>query len=89
MESRNHGTGEPICPAAMETKTQRRGLWSQRGKARVGQTEKVAQHMYTITRKADKSASHSATSDSLGPHGLWPTRLLCPWDFPRQEYWSG
>ena len=18
----------------------------------------------------------------LGPHGLWPTRLLCPWDFP-------
>ena len=18
--------------------------------------------------------------DSLGPHGLWPTRLLCPWD---------
>ena len=21
-------------------------------------------------------------------HGLWPTRLLCPWDF-RQEYWSG
>ena len=21
-------------------------------------------------------------SDSLRPHGLWPTRLLCPWDFP-------
>ena len=21
-------------------------------------------------------------SDSLQPHGLWPTRLLCPWDFP-------
>ena len=21
-------------------------------------------------------------SDSLWPHGLWPTRLLCPWDFP-------
>ena len=18
----------------------------------------------------------------LPPHGLWPTRLLCPWDFP-------
>ena len=18
-----------------------------------------------------------------------PTRLLCPWDYPRQEYWSG
>ena len=21
-------------------------------------------------------------SDSLRPHGLQPTRLLCPWDFP-------
>ena len=21
-------------------------------------------------------------SDSLQPHGLQPTRLLCPWDFP-------
>ena len=24
-------------------------------------------------------------SSSLQLHGLWPTRLLCPW----QEYWSG
>ena len=23
------------------------------------------------------------------PHGLQPTRLLCPWGFSRQEYWSG
>ena len=23
----------------------------------------------------------SVVSDSLQPHGLWPTRLLCPWDF--------
>ena len=22
-------------------------------------------------------------------HGLQLSRLLCPWDFPRQEYWSG
>ena len=21
-------------------------------------------------------------SDSLGPHGLYPTKLLSPWDFP-------
>ena len=20
-------------------------------------------------------------SDSLRPHGLWPARLICPWDF--------
>ena len=28
-------------------------------------------------------------SDSLQPHGLQPSRLLCPWGFSRQEYWSG
>ena len=26
--------------------------------------------------------SHSVMSDSYQPHGLQPTRLLCPWDFP-------
>ena len=26
--------------------------------------------------------SHSVMPDSLWPHGLQPTRLLCPWDFP-------
>ena len=28
-------------------------------------------------------------SDSLEPHGLWPAKLLCPWGFSKQEYWSG
>ena len=28
------------------------------------------------------SVSHSVVSDSLRPHGLQPTRLLHPWDFP-------
>ena len=26
--------------------------------------------------------SHSVMSNSLWPHGLQPTRLFCPWDFP-------
>ena len=26
--------------------------------------------------------SHSVMPDSQRPHGLQPTRLLCPWDFP-------
>ena len=26
--------------------------------------------------------SCSAVSDSLQPHGLYPTTLLCPWHFP-------
>ena len=31
----------------------------------------------------------SVVSDSLQPHGLWPTWLLCPWRFPRKEYQGG
>ena len=31
------------------------------------------------------SESHSVMSDSLGPHGLKPTRLLCPWISPGQR----
>jgi len=26
---------------------------------------------------------------TLQSHGLKPSRLLCPWGFSRQEYWSG
>ena len=29
-----------------------------------------------------ESVSCSAVSDPLGPHGLQPTRLLCPWNSP-------
>ena len=28
-------------------------------------------------------------SNSLQPHELQPSRLLCPWEFSRQAYWSG
>ena len=29
-----------------------------------------------------ESVSRSVVSDSWRPHGLQPTRLLCPWNFP-------
>ena len=33
--------------------------------------------------------SRSVMSNSLRVHRLQPARLLCPWGFSRQEYWSG
>ena len=33
--------------------------------------------------------SRTAASDSLRPHGLQPTRLLCPWDFPSKNIEGG
>ena len=32
--------------------------------------------------------SCSVMSSSLRPYGLQPDRLLCPWEFSRQEYWT-
>ena len=51
--------------------------------------------LFTITRtwKQPKCPSTdiclSSVFNSLWPHRLAPTRLLCPWRFSRQEYWSG
>ena len=36
-----------------------------------------------------KSGSHTVVSDSLWPHGLKPTRLLCPWDSPGKNIGVG
>ena len=33
--------------------------------------------------------SLSVISDSLPPHGLWPTRLLCPWPSPAKNTGMG
>ena len=38
----------------------------------------------TFVSKSE-SVSHSVMPDSLRPHGLQPTRLLCPWDFPGKD----
>ena len=42
-----------------------------------------------IVQSYDCVLSHSLVSKTLQPHGLQPTRLLCPWGFSRQESWSG
>ena len=33
----------------------------------------------------ERKGSHSVMSNSLGPHGLQPTRLPCLWDFPAKN----
>ena len=37
------------------------------------------------TMNFENIVSRSVMSDSLGPHGLWPTRLLCPWGFSGKD----
>ena len=35
-----------------------------------------------MAEESERKWSHSVLSDSLQPRGLWPTRLLHPWNFP-------
>ena len=35
-----------------------------------------------VPEREKRRGSRSVVSDSSRPHGLQPTRLLCPWDFP-------
>ena len=44
---------------------------------------------YNEQESEGESVPWTVVSDSLQPHGLWLGRLLCPWDFPWQEYWNG
>ena len=41
--------------------------------------------IYSSVLRTAKSVSYSVVSDSLRPHGLFPARLLCPWDFPSKN----
>ena len=47
----------------------------------------VAQSQTWLKRPSSSSSSvsRSVVLDSVRPHGLWPTRLLCPWDSPRKN----
>ena len=44
----------------------------------------ICYNRWSYGLKSDKGllVSHSVVSNSLWPHGLWPTKLLCPWDSP-------
>ena len=39
-------------------------------------------YFYIYSFMKSESVTHSVLSNSLQPHGLWPARLLCPWDSP-------
>ena len=41
------------------------------------------------SQKAPMLRVSSVMSDSLQPHGLWHSRLLCPWDFPDKNTGAG
>ena len=49
------------------------------------QIKESRQNCYAIQSEKSESENHSVVSDSFPPHGLQPTRLLCPWNSPGQN----
>ena len=73
------GNGNPLQCSCLENPRDGGAWWA----AVCG----VAQSRTRLKRLSSSSAhimcvSCSVVSDSSRPHGLQPTRLLCPWDFP-------
>ena len=50
--------------------------------SRIGQISKYIMGQAFSLLEREGRGSRSVVSDSLWPHGLQPTRLLLPWDFP-------
>ena len=57
------------------------GKWKDTGRSKTTDTYSQNSSWHKSTQKVWKW-SHSVMSDSSRPHGLQPTRFLCPWDFP-------
>ena len=87
----SRGSSQPrdrIQVSRIAGEPQGKPLWLWRASLKKGQSLRpvTGTQMLIMTLQL---LSRSVVSDSLWPHGLQPTRLLCPWGFSRQEYWSG
>ena len=51
--------------------------------------ELILSASHSLTSRRSSSASHSVVPDSLWPHGLWSSRLRCPWDSPGKNIGVG
>ena len=54
-----------------------------------GKNTGVGCHFLLQCMKVKSESEVTQSCSAQQPHGLQPTRLLCPWDFSRKEYWSG
>ena len=45
----------------------------------------VSLYELLFSKSKSENVKMLVVSDSLQPHGLWPTRLLCPWDSPGKK----
>ena len=68
------------CHGEQTSGCQEGGGWGRVGEGRTGSVGLGA---------VCAALSCSVVSDSLQPHGVQSSRLLCPGGFSRQEYWSG
>ena len=52
------------------------------GKSEYRKLKRIIHCILQLRYNASESISRSVMSNSLWPHGLWPTRFLCPWNSP-------
>ena len=76
-------------PATWETWVQSLGWEDLLEKGKATHCNILAWRIPGTVRSSSVQFIRSVVSDSLQPYGPQAARLLCPWGFSRQEYWSG
>ena len=71
-----------VVPCALLSQSQTHGRPPRPLPAHLAKAGRAPAHPVCLSRV---SVSRSVEPDSLWPHGLQPTRLLCPWDFPGKD----
>ena len=75
-----------VCPVASSLPYCALCVWTLTRPLAPARTPALEKHSHSIDQGVCTVAS--AVSDYLLPYGLWPARLLCPWDSPGKMYWS-
>ena len=75
------GNGNPLHYSCLESSMDRGTLWATVHEVTKSLTKLSDEHCTLYYIECSCSVT-SAVSDSLQPHGLQPTRLPCPQDFP-------
>ena len=75
------GNGNSLQYSCLENPRDRGAWWAS--------VYRVTQSQTWLMGLSSSSSNHSIMSNSLRSHGQQSAKLLCPWTFSRQEYWSG
>ena len=80
----------PYCRSFLRNYLSSLGIYQRKAiKILLFPTTYLCEDRFYLYKKKSESVSRSVVSNSLLPHGLYPTKLLCPWNSPGKKIGGG